>query len=262
MGRPCPAVVYNGSGYAAWPQQFRVGCWRGFDGDAAAASPTDTFALAPNCSSPAQVVAPTDPADAFAVYFLAAAGLQSGAVPARGNRETFSASAGDIQVYASFSNRSVALSFGRETGAGSIALCANCTLAVGKLSFYHENWLPFQNGVLALDNVTGAPNVTLRLECPSAASARDAAATIASNRSTGTVGFISALRQRVAAAVDGGIDAAAADGGRDAAATGDSGNDAAAGEGGSDEAAAAAARRSTVAGANWLRMSGGARWWG
>jgi hypothetical protein len=57
--RPCTRVVYNGSGYAAWPQQFRVGCWRGFDGDAAAATPTDTFASAPNCSSPAQVLAPT-----------------------------------------------------------------------------------------------------------------------------------------------------------------------------------------------------------
>ena len=172
--------------------------------------------------------------------------------PARGNGETFSASAGDIQVYASFSNRSVALSFGRETAAGSIALCANCTLAVGKLSFYHENWLPFQNGVLALDNVTGAPNVTLGFECPSAASARDAADTIASNRSSGgAVGFISALRQRVAAAADGG----------DAAAAGDSGNDAAAGAGGSDEEGGDA-RRFTVAGADWFSRSGGARWWG
>jgi hypothetical protein len=170
-----PTVVYNGSGYQAPPQEFRLGCWRNDEdtGDEAAtpASAAAPAAAVPNCSAPAEVWvdSPPSPGPGWVRSVAGEAGGGGGG----------SEYASDIQVYADFSNRSVALRFGRAEkhnhtdadnishsdtaggGTGAIVLCANCTLTIGKLSFYHMNWLAFGRGVVALDAGTGAPAVTL-----------------------------------------------------------------------------------------------------
>jgi hypothetical protein len=160
------SVVYEGSGYAAPPREFRVGCWRNaWDAGDAAVDDTHRADASDNCSVPARISVMTSPTPSPGPDWLAVDDGGGGAFSSQ------------IQVFAAFSDRSVAFRFGRarknqneeeeereanstspspspslpDADADAVTLCAGCTLAVGKLSLYHQHWLAFERGVLRPD---------------------------------------------------------------------------------------------------------------
>ncbi|EEH52183.1 uncharacterized protein MICPUCDRAFT_65810 [Micromonas pusilla CCMP1545] len=148
-----PSVTFTGGSYAAWPNEFRVGCWSsahggGDDAESVASAdnaPRADFDVASNCTATAAVTGPS---------------RQS---TRAGGPEPPVA----MQVYATFSNRSVSLTFGgAERGDGvdgaPVVLCPGCAVTLGKVSFYQRFWSAFQRGIATL-NLKGVPDVRVRL---------------------------------------------------------------------------------------------------
>jgi hypothetical protein len=146
-------VTFTGGSYAAWPNEFRVGCWSsahggGDDAESVASAddaPRADFDVASNCTATAAVTGPSR----------------------RSTRAGGSEPPVAMQVYATFSNRSVSLTFGgAERGDGvdgaPVVLCPGCAVTLGKVSFYQRFWSAFQRGIATL-NLKGVPDVRVRL---------------------------------------------------------------------------------------------------
>ena len=143
-----PTVVYDERAYAAWPETFRVACWRnawdaGEDRDAA--------------KKPKRVASETLGKCAVRVRTIARdanANANDGVVEDESN----------ATALVDFRNRSVAIRFAPAPGPNAsraFALAPGREFVVeGKMSLFHENWLPFRWGVAA-KNIVGDPDVTL-----------------------------------------------------------------------------------------------------
>ena len=165
-----PAVVYDGRAYAAWPETFRVACWRnawdaGEDRDAARKTtlPTPGFervTVSGKTSETSETSTSTSTSPA------------SGTCAVRVRTIARDADGGGVVVedesnataLVDFRNRSVAIRFApapEQNASRAFALPPGRELVVeGKMSLFHEHWLPFRWGVAA-KNIAGDPDFSL-----------------------------------------------------------------------------------------------------
>ena len=164
-----PAVVYDGRAYAAWPETFRVACWRnawdaGEDRDAARKPPltpgferaTVSGRTSETSTSTSSSTSPASGTCAVRVRTIAR-DADGGAVVVEDES--------NATALVDFRNRSVAIRFAPapEPNASrrAFALRPGREFVVeGKMSLFHEHWLPFRWGVAA-KNIAGDPDFSL-----------------------------------------------------------------------------------------------------